>query len=78
MYSVESLLYVQFSIHLGIDRFLHSDATKKTMTDVEMKDPAPAKEKSASKAPEGSGEGKKKFEVKKVRVLSIPFKNRWN
>lgn len=33
-----------------------------------MKDPVPAKEKSASKAGEGSGEGKKKFEVKKVQL----------
>lgn len=41
------------------------------MTDVEMKDPAPGKEKAPSKAAEGSGEGKKRFEVKKVQLLSI-------
>lgn len=36
------------------------------MTDVEMKDPAPAKGKGPSRTAEGSGEGKKRFEVKKV------------
>lgn len=41
------------------------------MTDVEMKDPAPAKDKAPSKAAEGSGEGKKRFEVKKVHLPSI-------
>lgn len=36
-----------------------------------MKDPTPAKEKAASKAAEGAGEGKKRFEVKKVQLLNI-------
>lgn len=36
------------------------------MTDVEMKDPAPAKGKGPSRTAEG--EGKKRFEVKKVHT----------
>ena len=35
-----------------------------------MKDPVPAKGKGPSKTAEGSGEGKKRFEVKKVRSPS--------
>lgn len=33
-----------------------------------MKDPAPAKGKAPTKSAEGSNEGKKKFEVKKVQT----------